>query len=76
MLVYTCVVCVKFLVLLLHGSGICWQWVAVQEKQAGSLVGNLSQRIQGERNPILLMLCVERGDIHNPPLKKSTVAAL
>lgn len=41
----TCVVCVGLLV---HGSSICWQWVAVQEKQAGLLVGNLSHNIEGK----------------------------
>lgn len=31
--VFMCIVCMKFLVLLLfYGSGICWQWVAVQGK--------------------------------------------
>lgn len=46
-----CVAFVNFLMLsLVYGSGICWQWVAVQEKQAGLLVGNLSQSIQ-KKNP-------------------------
>lgn len=50
--------------LLVCGSGICWQWVAVQEKQAGSLVGNLSHNIEGKKNSVHLMLRVEDADVH------------
>lgn len=60
-----CVAFVNFLMLsLVYGSGICWQWVAVQEKQAGLLVGNLSQSIQ--KKTLLLMLCVENSYAHSP----------
>lgn len=60
-----CVVCVKFLVLLfVQGSDICWQWVAVQEKQAGSLLEDLSHNIEG-KNPVLLMLRLEDADVHH-----------
>lgn len=61
-----CVAFVNFLMLsLVYGSGICWQWVAVQEKQAGLLVGNLSQSIQKKKPSSLC--CAWKTVMHVPP---------